>query len=329
MQTVEALAGTIGVPTFEELTQAEQAFADELHDYLGNLRSDWERPEVYAAFGSAFTELGCYPEAVDCYRRAWFDGPSNNVPLRVLEQLGNVEIRLAQRIAPTNPEGASELTAQAATRLELALQIGRTGERLSLLGSLHKKAATLAPEADRASHLTKACAWYREAHEWVLDHTATTTEEGRVAQLDPYFVHEWIQMSSVAGEAVDEQAELLLDAIEQSPTRPRVVIDGHRVTAALPAAPGPEEPPDDFWRRVSIADNLLTRGIRQGAPDIEALDQKYRDAFANVRAGGTGTRPSTISGISRRCSGTPGWVSSPHRSRTEARSDRRTGGAPW
>ena len=243
VQTVEALAGTIGVPTFEELTLAEQAFADELRDYLGILRSDWERPEVYAAFGSAFTELGCYPEAVDCYRRAWFDGPSNNVPLRVLEQLGNVEIRLAQRIAPTNPEGASELTAQAATRLELALQIGRTGERLSLLGSLHKKAATLAPEADRAAHLTKACAWYREAHEWVLDHTATTTEEGHVAQLDPYFVHEWIQMASVAGEAVDEQADLLLDAIEQSPTRPRVVVDGHRATAALPAHPVPRSRP--------------------------------------------------------------------------------------
>ena len=280
VQTVDALAGTIGVPSFEELTRAEQEFADELRDYLRNLRSDWERPEVYAAFGSAFTELGCYPEAVDCYRRAWYDGPNNNVPLRVLEQLGNVEIRLAQRVAATNPEAAAELTAQAGTRLDLALQIGTTGERLSLLGSLHKKAATLVADAERAAHLTKSCTRYREAHEWVLDHTVITTEEGRVARVDPYFVHGWIQMSSLAGDPVDDQAELLLDAIVQSPSAPRVVIDGHRVTAVLPPEPRPDDEPDDFWTRVSLADNLLTRGIRQGTPDIEALDQKYREAFS-------------------------------------------------
>jgi hypothetical protein len=145
---------------------------------------------------------------------------------------------------------------------------------------LHKKGATLVAADQRAERLTKSCTRYREAHEWRLDHTATTTEEGQVAELDPYYVHAWIQMSSLAGNPVEDQAELLLDAIECAPRAPRVLIDGHRVISALPAEPEAATQPDDYWTRVARADNLLTRGIRQGAPDIEALDQAYREAFS-------------------------------------------------
>jgi tetratricopeptide (TPR) repeat protein len=278
VQTLEALAGTIGVPSFEELTRAEQTFADELRDYLGNLPDDWETPEVYAAFGAAFSEFGCYREAVDCYRRAWFDGP-NKVPLRVLEQLGNVEIRLAQRIAPTNADAAAELVNQAETRLDLALQIGRTGERLALLGSLQKKTATLVSGEARARRIAKACARYREAHEWTLEQTATETDEGRVAQLDPYYVQQWIQMSVLAHDPVDDQAAVLLDAIDRSPGSPSVVIEGNRVVAVARSQDALDDELD-YWTRAARANNLLTRGFLIGTPDIETLDSAYRHAFS-------------------------------------------------
>jgi hypothetical protein len=281
VQTVEALAGTIGVPTFEALSRADHAFADDLREYLANLGGTWEQPEVFAAFGAAFTELGCYKEAVDCYRRAWFDSTNNNVPLRVLEQLGNVEIRLAQRVASTNPDGALELAAQAEQRLDLALQIGPTGERLSLLGSLHKKLATLVPESRRADHLAQSCARYRDAHEWVIGQTATDTQEGRIAEVDPYYVHNWIQMSALAGDPVDEQADVLLDAIDRSPRAPRVQVEGRRAVAALTGArvDHDAEGTEDYWCRVARANNILARGLRAGAPDIDALDAAYREAF--------------------------------------------------
>ena len=121
---------------------AEQAFADELRDYLGNLRSDWERPEVYAAFGSAFTELGCYPRSgrllpARLVRRSEQQRPATCAraarqrrdPARAAHRADESR-RRSRADGPSGERGSSS-----------RCRSGGRASACSLLGSLHKKAA--------------------------------------------------------------------------------------------------------------------------------------------------------------------------------------------
>ena len=300
VQTVHALAGKIGLPTFDELTRAEEELADELRRYLRALTRpewhDWETAAVLADFGAAFGELGRYVDAVDCYRRAWSEGQSSDVPMHVLEQLGNLEIRLAQNLRRREPveEGiesalgsrpppVEDLVTTAEARLSLALQVGITCGRLALLGSYHKKMATLTEREKRGPHLEASCAHYRQAHEQRLADTSIDDGKLRVATVSPYYTQAWLQMSVLARQPIDDAlAAVLLNAIDIAPRRAegraRRRGPGRRCGASGVGERGREA------RRLlgagsTRANNMLTRGVLDGAVDVDSLADEYRSAF--------------------------------------------------
>ncbi|MET1003827.1 MAG: CHAT domain-containing protein, partial [Acidimicrobiia bacterium] len=221
VQTIRAEAGKIGLPGFDELRRAEDDLTAELRRYRQRLDTEecasWATPPVLAEFGAAFGELGRYADAVSCYRVAWADGTSQDVPMRALEQLGNLEIRLAQQLARGDIDAAEveaalgshghsvdDLVASAKSHLQLALQVGVTGERLALIGSFHKKAATLKSGAERTAELERSCALYHQAQLHELERTTADQDSRRVAKLSTYYTHVWLQMAALAGEEVDD-----------------------------------------------------------------------------------------------------------------------------
>ena len=266
VQAITVLAGKIGLPHFDDVSKRESELRDELDRlYAGLGEREWAVPLVLYEIGRAYGELGSYDKAVESYRAAWEHPDSSAAPVRLVEQLGNLEIRLAQRRsrqakeadggpseADGGPSAADDALVEAARRhLELALGLGRTPERLALMGSFHKKAATMADGPQRHHHLAEAAGRYAEAHEL---HIAA----GRPPK--PYYALNWLQMAALAGTpAVDADTRALLRPV------------------AGPSAP--DDADDDFWVRVTAADLSLTRSVLEGVADVDQLHREYRSAF--------------------------------------------------
>lgn len=258
VQTITVLAGKIGLPDFDDIARSEAS----LHDELGRLRAGltekgWNGPLVLYELGRAYGDLGDYELAVACYEQAWRHPDSSAAPVRLLEQLGNLEIRLAQQrfravrrdARPPAPEEV--LVAAARQHLGLALGLGRTSERLALVGSFHKKAATMADGPPRQRHLEEASRLYADAHQ---RHTADGHEPA------PYHALNWLQMATLAGVPVADP-------------------DARAVLARIEHPPAPVTHEVGFWARVTAADLALTRSVLDGSPDVDELEGRYRVAF--------------------------------------------------
>lgn len=256
-------AGKIGLPDFHELTDRAEEMIDELDRRRSELAvTGWATPVVLYHFGYAYGELGAYRRAVECFGQAWEHPDSSTAPVRLLEQLGNFEVRLAQRRAALTPERGvghrgteiGQLLEAAEGHLRLALGLGATPERLALLASFHKRAATLAVTERRRQHVADAAAAYRDAYE-------LGDRLGR--PLEPYHLLNWLQMASLAG------------APAAGPTAQAAL--AHVVTAISPGTDGAAE---DFWARVTVADLSLTRHLLGEAVDLPQLEADYAWAFA-------------------------------------------------
>lgn len=272
VQTITVLAGKIGLPDFDDVSRREGGLRDELDHLCGDLAAKgWNVPVVLYELGRAYGELGVYDRAVSCYRAAWEHGAGNTAPVKLLEQLGNFEIRLAQRRSrrarasgqPSATEDA--LVDQARQHLGLALRLGQTTERLALLGSFHKKAATMTDGAQRQHHLEEACRHYLKAH---LRHMRTE------ATPRPYFALNWLQIATLAGTPVPEAKALALLALVERPPPP----DGE--DDEKEKAKERENDRGKFWARVTTADVSLTRSVLGGISDMGRLEAEYRRAFA-------------------------------------------------
>ena len=257
---IGVLAGKIGLPDFAELTARARTLADELDDRKRQaVDRGWATPVVLYQLGAAYGELGAYEQAVACYREAWAHPKSSTAPVKLLEQLGNFEVRLAQqrfRAAASNAEAdVTELVDAAAHHLESALGLGPTPERLALLGSFHKKAATLTEGAARRDHVAEAARSYGEA-------TELSSKLDGAPQ--PYQVLNWLQMATLAGAPVPEaEANAALDAFGPCPRTPTV-----------------DDGPENFWTRVVLADVTLTRYVLGGPVELGQLRAHYEWAFS-------------------------------------------------
>jgi beta-lactamase superfamily II metal-dependent hydrolase/tetratricopeptide (TPR) repeat protein len=273
LQTIRVLASKIGISDCDDITAREGELVDECHELRARLEGTrnskvpWETPETLYELGGTYAQLGRYAEAVGCYRRAWNHPESSKAPVELLEQLGNLEIRLAQRRFFTSQSHAaadtldgelltvSELVREARAHLTLARHLGDAGERLALLGSFHKKAATMArSQRQQRRDLEAAARYYGLAHEWYV----TRQTGDRVPKAKPYYALNWLQMSMLAGSSVPSgQAEPLLASIDE------------------PAG-------QDYWARATAADGLLTRAVldrRFDQATITELDGAYTAAF--------------------------------------------------
>jgi tetratricopeptide (TPR) repeat protein len=129
----------------------------------------WNNGELNASAGAAFAELGEMKRAIDYYTRA-VNAEQARAPMWALEQLVSCKVRYAGELAATGQDGlvaAQAMLEEAETTLKHLLALGRSSERLSLLGALMKRRALLAgtDSEQRRRALREMSMAYAEAFE--------------------------------------------------------------------------------------------------------------------------------------------------------------------
>ncbi|MEO8600961.1 MAG: CHAT domain-containing protein [bacterium] len=143
-------------------------FLQRLDHLASAIRPDWLlRGDILAALGIAYGELRRFDRAVLELRRALAADGSPSVA--AIEQLANFESRAAIDLQKGVADGLkgeqpAALVQGAIDRLTRLLELGRTGERLSLLGAAYKRQAQLTSGDQRRAALKKMASCYREAH---------------------------------------------------------------------------------------------------------------------------------------------------------------------
>jgi hypothetical protein len=191
-----------------------------------------------AAF--AFSELGGCGLAVEWYRRAIAQERAS-FPMMALEQLGNMEIRLAQQLhRDGDTAGAETYIIDSERHLKAALYVGATAERHALMGGYYKKLATMRRPAQRARLLRKAVTSYSCARN-IVD-----ADYQRLV---------WIQLHQLAfGTRPDGVEEVISDI-------------------------GPWSDARDFWARAAVGDVRLTHLIIGGDVSWKDVAEAYVHAF--------------------------------------------------
>ena len=208
-----------------------------------------------ADLAEAYGELGEFGTAIELYTRA-VRHERADAPIRALEQLGNLQVREAQRLAEAssaaNPSReVTRLLNDSLRWLTHAAQLSETGERLAMLASYYKKRAAMTP-ARSGDYLLKSIEFYRRAQE-----------------LRPknYHLLAWTQLACIA----DLRGETLPAKLESAPAEVR-----ERFLASLEAPAAT----DGFWGRATIGDRALTKALVDGTYDLRAMMAAYRKAFA-------------------------------------------------
>ena len=233
--------------------------SDDLKRALGELMSkadDLKASDVLPDLAAAWAELFEFERAIELYLRALNEGGSS-VPVRVLEQLGNLQIREARRRdRGGRSEGVDSYVTSARKWLRLALRTGTSGERLALLGSYHKKRAAMTAGDRRLKHLQLARSYYECANS---------------SSPDPY--HEF---------NVRQLAALIRLG---NPNRHHD--DSDRTPPAPPDSGNEEntdsedrrpEPAPDFWKRAKEGDRLLTELLEEAAHRAQMASMQFGDA---------------------------------------------------
>lgn len=156
--------GDIGRLGGDRLARAQLQLRNVLDGLAHHAEDRWDTSLVAYELGSAYADLGQFEAAIDRYERALRDDKAI-APARALEQLGNLKIRLAQQRYRNDPaDDITGLVRDARRHLWAALRMGETAERRALVGSYHKKLATIANRTDRVLHLRQAADAYWAAH---------------------------------------------------------------------------------------------------------------------------------------------------------------------
>ena len=220
----------------------------------------WRSGEVDYRFGHAFAELRSFEKAVRYYREALSSWDAE-APMKLLEQLGNTEVRYAIQLH-RGPNAANEGPAikdlfKSANDLLKRVQAAysETPERWALVGSYHKKRATTLTGQARRAEIKRSQEVYRKAHE-----AATAANKSQ-----PYQTMNWVTMTKLLGKVPREQ-QLLLDQIVEQRRKEHGLLQQET----------------DFWSRVALPDALLADAVVKGmlgkrADEITTL---YEQAFA-------------------------------------------------
>ena len=214
--------------------------------------SSWMNARSLAAIAETAAELGDFEMAGDYFNLAVSENNAQ-APVAAVEQRGQFEIRRALQVLRSGDRDcANELAAAAEEHLNQAMQLGRTKERLCLMGSFWKKrAAMIALQAGDDTtqhdtiheHVKKAANFYREAMEKDPD--------------DAYPVLVWIQLTKLStGHNPDPDRAAMNRAMKASSS-----LEG------------------DFWQRAAIGDKMLTLLVTSPAEVIEDVVTNYCTAF--------------------------------------------------
>jgi CHAT domain-containing protein len=226
------------------------------------LPPQWHDGEVLSALGDAWAELGEVPRAIHAYRAAVQKNDAL-VPVRSIEQLANLLIRQGAALAKgpadssRTPPDPAPLFQEAIQWLDVLIKIGRSIERLSLLGGAHKRLALAASNArDRISRITEARDAYGEAHQLALSTSGL---------VDPYPALNWLTCRFLLGK--EKKEALLAD------------LSAVREAAELRAKLDPT-----FWNRVAAPDALLLEHLISGSlsNSVGPVEKAYGQTFTGA-----------------------------------------------
>ena len=180
VRALDALAIRAGDPGADR-----DSIADDVRALQDLVTNPWDRRgDVWTALGSAFGECGALADSVRVYRKALTCADSN-VPLKAVEQLANLEVRLAAALESSRPPDAAELADLAAlvpdapiptatelremaqARIETLLTLGRTAERVAISAGFWKAVAASTHGRTRTTALRTATRAYAEV--WRID----------------------------------------------------------------------------------------------------------------------------------------------------------------
>jgi hypothetical protein len=245
---------------------------DELVEFVRRHRSGWiGDARVCAAFGQALGEVDRFEDALTYYAKA-IAAERATLSVRALEQSANLLTRAAVaqwREAAAKPPAPPLARQRALAKIdhgigvvEHLLEFARTPERLSILGSAHKRRALLVETAvERNAALREMSKNYRAAHELAISSTGA---------IDAYPLLNWLSAEAClrpqgVGAAQRTVANDLLDKVD------RQLADSVDI---------------DFWGLVTRADLILVRSLLGGTLGVaerQDLLQAYR--AVSVRAG--------------------------------------------
>ncbi|MBU8817758.1 CHAT domain-containing protein [Mycolicibacterium goodii] len=198
---------------------------------------DWlAQTDVQMAVGYAYGSLEQFETAGRYLESALAgDGETSTTTMRAVEQLANFEARLADELVTTAPARAEKLYQQATERLERLLEVAKTAQRYTLLGSIYKRRAAAEATAAKARRLlSRALDHYHQAH------VLTLQREG----IDPYAALNWLTLATILNQPVPE-ADSLIDRCETA-ARERFSADRR------------------FFTALTVADAALVRALRSG-----------------------------------------------------------------
>ena len=253
------------------LAERVERLRDEFKMLRGTVEnSDYAtRPDVQRHLGEAARALGMHGAAAQAFRAV----TQNLAGVRGqdLERLANVQARYAQRLA-RDPSITAELSdvalrdvehealfVDALATIERALQLGATGERHNLMGSLFKKWATVATDAD-----------IRDEH---IKHSHDAYTNGATHHDGPYGQQNSLQMRTLLRDPdkADERADSIKISAPKTSTPQWQFVDQRPETVG-------------YWDLADRGDRILTRLMApepEGAADISAAVTAYQTAFAN------------------------------------------------
>lgn len=169
---LEVIAARIGPATSQE----RDRYAQQLEAIEKTARAGYfHHAEIRECLAEAWSALGNKSRAIEHYQAALIQS-KGRVSLRALEQLGNLEVRRGADLAATGHSDAQTLMDTGLDRLTLLLALGKTTERLALLGSSYKRqtqclqdSRAADSEAKITAALQKMQQAYREASDYSLE----------------------------------------------------------------------------------------------------------------------------------------------------------------
>ena len=142
-------------------TQKKDDLKQELEDIENNLSDNWETKGIICnAFGQAYAALGFYVEAIQWYKQAI---QTSDSPIEAVEQLANLEGRVAERVFYEDPEQGMEQFKKSLARLQTLNQIQPSAERYSLIGATLKRWAKKVPFESQTPYIQQSRDQYAEA----------------------------------------------------------------------------------------------------------------------------------------------------------------------
>ncbi|HEY8092582.1 MAG TPA: CHAT domain-containing protein, partial [Acidimicrobiales bacterium] len=224
-----------------------------------------------ADLAEVYAELGRFDWAAVLYRRALRRG-GRDVPLRAVEQAGNMMIRWAHGRVRTQGATYADVRRrvdEAERWLHQAEAVGTTDERLSLLGGFHKRCATMTEGEDRERHLRLAVESYAKAQR-LSDGAYQRNNWAQLYQVltllgvesDPEWLNEFSVTATVSDAGGPDDAPVMT------------------LSAPLDPNQGAEQDSGELrWARFERGDRVLTAGVVTGTLDVDRLVRTYRGAF--------------------------------------------------